>query len=888
MTSRKVADWSFLMKIGTLSRFVTLTALLLSLLVACAREQDENTGRLEADAYLNVAELYQSQGQFRAGIIEAQNALQAFPEYDKTRRFIAQLYLEMGDSASAQQLLEQLLSANPDDTEAALLLAESELIAGNPEVTIETLDSLQNLSDGEQVQAHWLAGNAYAILDNQVAAQEALNSALEIDAMHTPSLVTLSKLEFQTGNEFGAQQFLDRATEAEPANLDLLIWQGQFDLLAERYAESEAAFFQALQIMGEYDTMTAKRLGVLQAIILPLQMQQKNDEALRYSQIIEESPQGQFQNSFTNAMSMFQEGDYAQAEQAISTLLAQAPDHAGSNILLGLTQYAQGDFQSAEASLAGLVNAETSSPEVIKVLAATHLRLGQAERALSTLEGAAAQYPDDGSLLAMLAITEQGLGNSERAIELFHQAIDLEIESPDLHFALAGSYFAIEDRASAIEQLQRTISLDPDYGSAKTTLVELLMDLDRSDEARTLVEDWLQQDANSIITNNVAGRMEFNLDNLAAARRYFDTSLRLDSGNVESRLFLARIAMQEEDFAAAEEQFLAILADTATNLEALSGLLAMGDASDTAGDQIARISRIIEEQPSEFIPALVLAQYHMSRNEFGAAVPYAQTAYERNLNNYTENTLLELNFQLAMQARRNENLEGAREMTAAALNLQPENIQVLMLAAGLESQSGDFDASMSYIDRIKEAEPEGSTLGIELEGDLAAEQVDFETALRAYEQAWDLIPAPGLGVKINRALTILERPDEAQQFLENWVSESPEEPSVNLLLGMSLQEKGEDAAAVEAYEVAFGLQPDNIVLLNNLAWLYQDSDPERAIELASRAAELYPENADVLDTYGWILLKQNEKDRAIQVLESALELAPDSTAIAEHLEQARL
>ena len=76
-------------------------------------------------------------------------------------------------------------------------------------------------------------------------------------------------------------------------------------------------------------------------------------------------------------------------------------------------------------------------------------------------------------------------------------------------------------------------------------------------------------------------------------------------------------------------------------------------------------------------------------------------------------------------------------------------------------------------------------------------------------------------------------------------------------------------------------------MLNNLAWIYQDSQPARALELAARAAELFPENADILDTYGWILLKQNQREQAIQMLERALELAPDSESIAEHLAQAR-
>lgn len=871
----------------TVARVVTLSTILMLGLAACRQAEDENTGQLEADAYLNVAELYKNQGQFRAGIIEAQNALQAFPEYDKTRRFIAQLYIEMGDSVSAQELLEQLLSANPEDSEATLLLAESQMNAGNPTLALETLVDLQLESDADRVQSHWVAGNAYARINNQVAAQEALNSALEINPEHTPSLVTLSILEFQTGNEFGSQQFLDRAIAADSTNLDMLIWQGQFATLREEYAESETAFFAALQIMGEYDTMTAKRMSVMRSIILPLQMQQKNDEALRYSQIIAETPQGQLQDSFTNAMSMFQEGDYVQAEQAISSLLSQAPDHAGSNILLGLTQYAQGNFQGAESSLAGLVDAETSSPEVIKILAATHLRLGQPERALSTLQEAAVLYPDDGSLLAMLAITEQDMGNIELSIELFQQAMDLEIESADLHFALAGSYFMIEDSESSIEQLQRALEIDPEYDSAKSTLIDLLMNAERADEASALIDDWLQRDSGSVLNNNVAGRMEFNRSNLAEASSYFDTSLQLDTNNAEARLFLSRIAIQEEDYSAAEEQFSQVLANFPANPEALSGLLALGDLTDTSTQKIAAISRIIEEQPAEFIPALVVAQYHLSRSEFGEALPYAETAYGRNVNDYTENTLVELTVQLAVQARVSEDLDRAKELTADALALQPENVQVLILAAGLESQEGDYSAAMLYIDRIKVAQPEGSTLGIELEGDLAAQQLEFETALTAFQQAWDITTSPGLGVKIHRSLNTLERPDEALQFLESWVADFPNEPAVNLLLGMSFQENSEDSAAIDAYEVAYLQEPDNIVALNNLAWLYQDSDPERAVELATRAAELYPENADVLDTYGWILLKQNDKDHAVQVLERALELAPESAAIAEHLEQAR-
>jgi len=875
------------MNANPLTRLVIFTAISLMVLVGCSTDDDNSSNMLEADAYLDVAEIYRTQGQFRAGIIEAQNALQAFPESAKTRRFTSRLYMDTGNISAAQELLEQLLTVIPEDPEATLLLAESYLNGGDQNTALEILQNFQPASDAERVQSEWIIGNAYARNNNQQAAQEALNSVLDLDPNHTASLVSLSMLEFQTGNEFGAQEFLDRAIAIDPADLDLMIWRGQFALLRQQYPESEEAFFDALQVMGGYDTMTPKRLAVLRAIIVPLQMQQKNDEALRYSQLIAESPQGQLQNSFSSAISMFQERNFTEAEQAIGLVLSQSPDHPGSNILLGLTRYAQGNFQGAEQSLSGLVDAETSSPEVVKVLAATQLRLGQADRALDILEKAAEIYPEDGSLIAMIAISQQSLGNIEESIELFEQAMTLQVDSPDLHFALAGSYFQNDEIEPAIQQLQRALEIDPSYDSAKNTLIDLLMNLERVAEARSLSSEWLGLDSDSIANNNVAARIEYREGNLTQASDYFNITLGFDSENVEAHLFLARVGMQEEDYETAERHLLQVIGNNPANMEALSGYLALGDMSQTTAQKVADVSRIIDEQASEFVPALILAQFHYSKNEFTRALPHAETAYGRNVNDFTTNTLLEIIVQLATEARVNDDIVLARELTTSALQLQPESIQILILAAGVESQAGSYGAALLHIGRIKELQPEGSTLGIELEGDLAAQQLEFESALESFQQAWEIAANPGLGVKIHRTYTALERDEEAIDFLESWVSDFPTEPAVNLILGMSLQENSQDAEAIEAYEIAYNEEPDNIVALNNLAWLYQDSAPERAIELATRAAELYPDNADVLDTYGWILLKQNEREHATQVLERALELAPESAAIAEHLEQAR-
>lgn len=861
--------------------------LLMFSLAACSQDESDNSDQLQANAYLDVAELYYAQGQFRAAVIEAQNALQVMPGHSDTRRFVSRLYIDLGNLAQAQEVLNGLLAENPADIEAAMMLAETYLGTGEQNQAMELLEGLETSTNEQATQKNWLLGNVYARNNNATAAYEAMQAALEVDPTNTDAMVGLSMLEFQGGNEFGAQEFIDQAVAADPDNLDLWMWRGQFALLREEYLESEEAFSEALQIMGEYDTMTPKRLSALRAIIVPLQMQQKNDQALQYSQIIAESPQGQLQNSFNSAISMFQEGNLEQAESIINEVLAVAPDHAGSNTLMGIMQYARGNFQGAQESLSGLVDAETSSPDVVKILAATHLRLNQPERALSVLQEASAIYPEDGSLVALIGISQQSLGDVEESIETFNRALELQTDSADLHFAMASSYFQVQDMEAAVAQLNRAIEIDGNYTPAKSALVDLYLSQDNADAASSLTADWLEQDSASIENNNLAGRVAYRQGNLAEARQYFANSLAIDTNNADARLFLATIDVSENNYGEAESHLLTVLENDPANLSALSGVLALGDLSGQQAQQIARVQQIIDGQPAEFAPPLVLAQYHLNLGDVDSALSNAQLAYARNVNPFTENVLVTVLMRQTAVALQQQSVPSARESINYALEIQPENLQALVLAAGVEAEDGNYAAARVHLEKLKEVRPEGSLVGVEAEGDFLYIQDQFEEALEVYQQAWALSVNSGLGAKIHRTYSDLEQADEAFDFLLEWDERLPGDPIANMIIGMRYQEQNNEADAINHYEVAIERQPDNIVVLNNLAWLYQDSNPERALELSSTAADLFPDNADVLDTHGWILYKANRQDEAVAVLERALEIAPDSEAIAEHLEAAR-
>ena len=63
-------------------------------------------------------------------------------------------------------------------------------------------------------------------------------------------------------------------------------------------------------------------------------------------------------------------------------------------------------------------------------------------------------------------------------------------------------------------------------------------------------------------------------------------------------------------------------------------------------------------------------------------------------------------------------------------------------------------------------------------------------------------------------------------------------------------------------------QPE-LPLLNNLAYLYTEAGDPRAVETARRAMELAPENAQVLDTYGWALVRSGKAQEGSGELEKA-------------------
>jgi Flp pilus assembly protein TadD len=76
--------------------------------------------------------------------------------------------------------------------------------------------------------------------------------------------------------------------------------------------------------------------------------------------------------------------------------------------------------------------------------------------------------------------------------------------------------------------------------------------------------------------------------------------------------------------------------------------------------------------------------------------------------------------------------------------------------------------------------------------------------------------------------------------------------------------------------------PANALVLNNLAFAYQQKGDPRALETSRQAYERAKGDPRVMDTYGWLLTRAGRAKEAVPVLRAAVMGAPSVHEIRYH------
>jgi len=173
--------------------------------------------------------------------------------------------------------------------------------------------------------------------------------------------------------------------------------------------------------------------------------------------------------------------------------------------------------------------------------------------------------------------------------------------------------------------------------------------------------------------------------------------------------------------------------------------------------------------------------------------------------------------------------------------------------------------------------------GYRLEGDAYAQQREFAKAVPAFQTAFSKAPSMALALALANAYWQTNNQADAFKTLKSWLASNPKDILARTVLVTYLDSLQRYPEAIAEAETIWLQEPDNGIVLSNLATLYQQVGDKRALELAERAIRLAPDSPEVADTLGWILVQSNQLPRGLELIRQAMAQKPDNPVIAYHL-----
>jgi Flp pilus assembly protein TadD len=215
-------------------------------------------------------------------------------------------------------------------------------------------------------------------------------------------------------------------------------------------------------------------------------------------------------------------------------------------------------------------------------------------------------------------------------------------------------------------------------------------------------------------------------------------------------------------------------------------------------------------------------------------------------------------------------------------------IQPALAAGGfavLFAAQGQIDRAVEALKRVNLTSQDSSLIHNML-GALALHANRNDVAINEYKTLLaDNPDSPELLLSLSEAYRRRGEWNNSIAALERVQKVEPQALMPIALLASDLESAGRPDLAVAQYRRALTLEPDNPKVLNNLAFLIVETegDVNEALRLSQRAVQQAPNDPQFADTLGWVYLKKNMPDGALQIFNNLVAKHPNDPAFRYHL-----
>ena len=123
----------------------------------------------------------------------------------------------------------------------------------------------------------------------------------------------------------------------------------------------------------------------------------------------------------------------------------------------------------------------------------------------------------------------------------------------------------------------------------------------------------------------------------------------------------------------------------------------------------------------------------------------------------------------------------------------------------------------------------------------------------------------------------------AVAVLDGWTKAHPADARARVDIAQLYVRARNYNLAQAMFEKLAAERPNDVIVLNNLAWLYGRTNDPRGRKMAEKAYQLAPDVPAIADTLGWIMTTQGDAPNAMKYLQAALDGLPGNPDVQYHV-----
>jgi len=641
-------------------------------------------------------------------------------------------------------------------------------------------------------------------------------------------------------------------------------------------------------------------------------------------------------------------GEFGEAHRELERTVDLQPADYKARIDLGNLEAAGNDIAGAQAQVNAVAAAQPNNPDVHALLSAIALKRGQNDQALIEISRALELDPNRATFHENLAILEADDSTKTASVEEeLKKSITLDPKSVSARLLLAG-FYAKNGRWSEAEEASRdAIAADAKSLAARQTLAQVFLREGNQEKSEEVLRQAAQDLAdNPLGVQLLADYYERSGQNDKARAEYASLAAKYPR-NLPLQEAYVRALDETKDYSTAQTVVAGLMKKNGKDPQvlALNGIVLLNNGR--ASDAVDALERAASDYPKDVFVQYWLGKAALAKGDSGEAEKCFQRVTELNPTELDAmeqlaliasersdmNLLADVGNKAIAAAPRfpggyvwraiteinSNSADKAEADLETAISIAPQSPQAYLEFGRLRFAQKRFQEGVTQLEQALLYDP-NSVVALrmlvsydvfnkqpakalarvnaqiarspknsgfyDLLARLQIQNKNLGQAAATAQQAIKLNSSDGEAVMLFAQIEIQRgQAADAIRVWEQWSNAHPNDAGVFAILGIFEESRGDQPKAEAYYRKSLGIQPQQPIAANNLAYrmLENGENVDIALTLAQAARQGMPNSPVTADTLAWAYYHKGTYGFARDLLEDAIKTEPDDAVLQYHL-----